>query len=273
MLRSRFLLLGVLVGFGVSILAGPAAAQTTRTVTRSVPLDRNGHVELDTFTGSIDITGGDGDRVEVEARIEGEDSELVDKTRIQFEEGGNNLTVEVDYDEVKDSQEFLGLFSFGDVDRPSVHFTIEMPRDAALTIDDFSSEISVTGLRSTVTLETFSSTITLRDVTGPMDLETFSGEVEGENLSGQVQLETFSGDVRLRMAALTGDSHFETFSGDVELALPADADFELVGEEDAFGELNSEFALRIEDGRRIAGEGGPRIEVDTFSGALRLRKQ
>jgi DUF4097 and DUF4098 domain-containing protein YvlB len=132
--------------------------------------------------------------------------------------------------------------------------------------------VTVKGLRAGATLETFSSTITLRDVEGLLDLETFSGEIEGGDLRGSVQLETFSGDVRLRFAALTGDSHFETFSGDIALTLPADAGFEVVAEEDAFGDLTSDFALRAEDGRRIAGDGGPRIEIETFSGDLRLRK-
>ena len=124
---------------------------------------------------------------------------------------------------------------------------------------------------------------------GRVDLDTFTGSidvtawnqgrvkakarVEGEGLRGSVQLEAFSGDARLRFASLTGDSHLETFSGDVELTLPADAGFELVGEDDAFGNLNSDFALRTEDGRRISSGGGPRVKVETFSGALRLRKQ
>jgi DUF4097 and DUF4098 domain-containing protein YvlB len=271
--RPRALVLAIVLSVGVGLLAAPAAAQTTRTVSRSVSLDRDGQVELDTFTGSIDVTGWDQGRVEAEARIEGDDAELVDKTRLRFEEGNGRFSVEVDYEEVKDSQKFLGLFSIGNVDRPDVHLTVKMPRDASLTVDDFSSEVTVEGLRAGATLETFSSTMTLRDVEGTLDLETFSGEVEGEALRGQFRLETFSGDARLRFAALTGDSQSETFSGDVELALPADASFELVGEDDAFGDLDSDFALRAEDGRRIVGSGGPRIEVETFSGELRLRKQ
>jgi len=267
---SRALLVGVLLSLALSVLAPPASAQTARTVTRTFDLAQDGQVALDTFTGSIDVTAGN--RVEVKARIEGEKDELVDATRLRFDESGDRLSVEVDYEEVEDRQEFLGLFNIGDVDRPDVHLSVTMPRTAALTIDDFSSEVTVEGLRAGVTLETFSSTMSLRDVEGPLDLETFSGEIEGEGLRGSVQLETFSGDVRLRFSALTGDSHFETFSGDIELTLPADAGFEVVAGEDTFGDLDSDFALRAEDGRRIAGDGGPRIEIETFSGDLRLRK-
>lgn len=271
--RTHLVRFGLLVGLGLTLFAAPATAQPTRTVARSVSLAPDGQVTLDTFTGSIDVTAGTQSRVEVDARIKGDDPELVDKTRLRFETENDRLAIEVDYEDVEDSQEFLGLFNIGSVDRPAVHLTITMPQGASLTVDDFNSEVLVTGLQAGVTLETFSSSIDLRDVEGLLDLETFSGDVEGEALRGPFRLETFSGDARLRFTALTGDSHLETFSGDMELTLPADAGFELVGEDDAFGELDSDFALRTEDGRRIAGDGGPRIKVETFSGELQLRKQ
>lgn len=273
MIRICSLLRGTVLCLALGLLVGSVSAQTTRTIARSFELDADGSVELDAFTGSIEVTAWDQNRVEVEAKIEGEDQELVEKTALQFDQTSRRLAMEVDYDDVEDSQEILGLFSIGNVDRPDVHFTITMPQTARLFIDDFSSEIDVQGLRADVTLETFSSTIRLHDVEGGVDLETFSGDIEGENLRGSFQLETFSGDARLEIDALTGDSHFETFSGDVELILPTDAGFEIVAEEDTFGDLDSEFALRSEDGRRIVGEGGPQIEVETFSGSLRLRKQ
>lgn len=270
---TRTLLFAVLLSLGLAVVAESVSAQTTRTVTRSFSLDPDGHVEVDAFSGSIEVTSGDPERVEAEVRIDGDDEELVDATALRFDASDRRLTIEVDYDEVEDSQEFLGLFSIGDVDRPDVDIDITMPRSASLTVDAFSSDIDVTGLRAGVTLDTFSSSIALHDVEGTVEVETFSGAVEADGLRGSAQLEAFSGDVRFQEAVLTDDSHFETFSGDVELFLPGDASFEVVGEEDMFGDLESDFALRAEDGRRIAGNGGPRIEVETFSGDLRLRKQ
>lgn len=273
MLPVRTYLLGLLVIIGLSVLAEPVSAQSTRTIDRTFSLDRDGRVELNTFTGRIEVTGRDRGGVEVNARIEGSNAELVDATGLRFESNDRRLSIEVNYDEVEDSQKFLGLFNIGEVDRPAVHLVISMPRTAALTVDDFSSDIEVKGLRAGLTLETFSSSVVLQDLEGPLDLETFSGAVTGEALRGRVRLETFSGDVRLRIAALTGNSQFETFSGNVELFLPADAGFELVGTEEAFGEFDSEFAFRTEDGRWIVGEGGPHIEVETFNGDLQIRKQ
>lgn len=269
---TRTFLFALLVSLGLAGVAEPVSAQTTRTVIRSFSLDRDGHVEVEAFSGRIEVEGADQERVKVEARIEG-DEELVDATALRFDATDRELSVKVDYDEVEDSQEFLGLFNIGDVTRPNVDLVLTMPRSAALTVDAFSSDIEVDGLRDGVSLDTFSSSIALYDVEGAVDVETFSGAVEGEKLRGPVQLETFSGDARLRHIALTGESHFETFSGDVELFVPGDASFEVVGEEETLENLDSEFALQVEDGRRIAGSGGPRIGLETFSGDLQLRKQ
>jgi DUF4097 and DUF4098 domain-containing protein YvlB len=269
---TRTLLFAALLSLGSAVVAGPISAQTTRTITRSFSLDRDGHVELEAFSGSIEVTGRDRRSVEVEARIEGDD-ELVDATALRFKARDRDLSIEVDYDEVEDRQQFLGLFNFGNVDRPDVDVVISMPRSASLTVDAFSSDVEVEGLRAGATLEAFSSSVALRDVEGAVDVETFSGAVEGDGLRGSVQVETFSGDVQLQKVALMDDSHFETFSGNVELSLPPDAGFEVVGKEDLFGNLTSEFSLRADEGRRIAGDGGPRLEVDTFSGDLHLRKQ
>lgn len=273
MLPTRSFVFGFLLLVGLSLVVQPASAQASRTVDRQFELARDGHLDLDTFSGTIEVTGWNQNTVDVEARIEGDNDELVEKTAIRFDEGMGRLGIEVDYDEVEDTQKFLGLFSIGDVDRPDVHFTIRMPRTASITVDDFSSEVEVDGLEGEVTLDTFSSSIHLRDLEGGFNVETFSGSVEGENLQGSVRLETFSGEVRLSMNALTDDSRFETFSGDVELTLPADASFELVGDDGSFGELHSDFDLTLEGGRRIAGEGGPEIDVESFSGSVRLRKR
>ena len=102
MCRSRTLLLGVLLSFVPGVLAPPASAQTSRTVTRTFALDQEGQVTLDTFSGRVDVTAEEQNRVEVEAHIEGEEAELVDATRLRFEDNSGRLSINVDYEEVED---------------------------------------------------------------------------------------------------------------------------------------------------------------------------
>ena len=260
------------------LLGGVGAAQAQeRTISETVDLDRDGRVTLNTFSGSITITTWDEASAQIEARIAGDDSELVDLTEVRIAGGGGRLDIETDYDEVEDSQKFLGLFNFGDTDKPDVHYTLTIPRTAALTIEDFSSDIEVTGLAADLELKTFSSPVTLRDITGHLRGETFSGDVEIENLRGSIDFETFSGSVTVRMNTLEDDCSFKSFSGDVALTLPADAAFDLDAELGMGGDLDSAFTVdapRSEDGdvRGAVGGGGPRLSFETFSGTLELRE-
>jgi hypothetical protein len=252
-----------------------AQAQATRTVSETVSLDRDGEVELSAFTGEVIVSTWDRAAVQIDVRIEGDEQEQVDKTQIRIDGSGNRVTIETDYDELE--ERFLGIFDLGgDEDRPPTFYTITMPATAALSIDDFSSDIEVTGLRNGLELDTFSSTVRLRDLEGGIEAETYSSDFEAVDIAGSIRLETFSGDATIAARALTDDCRFESFSGDVELRLPADAGFDLDVELGMSGDLDSDFALdNVEtEGNEYRGSvngGGPRIRFETFSGDLEIR--
>ena len=88
---TRTLLFAVPLSLGLAVVAEPISAQPTRTITRSFSLDRDGHVELEAFSGSIEVTGGDQGGVEVEARIEGDDEELINATALRFDASDRDL--------------------------------------------------------------------------------------------------------------------------------------------------------------------------------------
>jgi hypothetical protein len=255
-----------------------AQAQATRTVSETVSLDRDGTLELDAFTGAITVTTWDRAAVQIDVRIEGDEQELVDATQIQIDGSGGRVTIETDYDELEEDR-FLGIFSMGsDKDRPPTFYTIQMPATAELSIDDFSSEIEVTGLRNGLELETFSSAVTLDDIEGEVDAETYSSDFEARNLAGSIRFETFSGNATISMRSIGDECRFESFSGDVELLLPADAAFDLDLDMGMSGDLDSEFSMdTVEtEGNEYRGSvngGGSRVRFSTFSGDLELRQQ
>ena len=251
-----------------------ASAQASRTVSETVSLDRDGEVQLSAFTGEITVSTWDRAAVQIDVRIEGDEQEQVDKTRIRIDGSGDRVTIETDYDELE--ERFLGIFDLGgDDDRPPTFYTITMPATAALAIDDFSSEIEVTGLRNGLELETFSSPVRLQDIEGEIRADTYSSEFEAEDIAGSIRFETFSGDATISMRDITGDCRFESFSGDVELLLPVDAGFDLDAELGMGGDFESDFALDnvAAEGNEYRGAvsgGGPRIQFETFSGDLEL---
>jgi len=262
-----------------ALLLVPSAVQgqASRTVNETVSLDPDGEVELDAFTGAITVTTWDRAAVQIDVRIEGDEQELVDATRIEIEGSGNRVSIETDYEELENR--FLGIFDMGsDGDRPPTFYTIRMPATAELSIDDFSSEIEITGLRNGLELETFSSAVTLDDIEGRLDIETYSSDFEARNIAGSIRFETFSGDATISMRSIDDECRFESFSGDVELFLPADAAFDLDLDMGMSGDLDSEFSMdSVEtEGNEYRGSvngGGPRLRFSTFSGDLELRRQ
>lgn len=262
--------------FTGALLVAPhaAQAQATRTVNETVPLDRDGHVRLSAYTGTIDVTTWDREAVRIDVRIEGGDQEDVDATRIRIDGGDRELRIETDYDAVE--RRLLGLIKMGSGDRPTTEYTLRMPATAALSIEDFSSEIDVAGLRAPLSIETFSSPVTLRDIEGRIRAETYSSNVEAHDIAGDVRIETFSGDATMALRALDGNCRFESFSGNLTLALPTDAGFEIDADLGMSGDLHADFALEAvhADGNDYRGPvqgGGPRIRFETFSGDLSLR--
>lgn len=259
------------------LMPSAAQAQASRTVSETINLDRDGEVQLEAFTGAITVTTWDRAAVQIDVRIEGDEQEHVDATRIAIDGSGSRVTIETDYDELEDR--FLGIFDMGgDKDRPATFYTIQMPATAELSIEDFSSDIEVTGLRSGLELETFSSPVRLEDIEGRVDAETYSSDFEASNIAGSMRFETFSGDATISMRAIDDECRFESFSGDVELLLPADAAFDLDLDMGMSGDLDSDFSMgSVEtEGNEYRGAvngGGPRIRFSTFSGDLELRQQ
>jgi hypothetical protein len=136
-----------------------------------------------------------------------------------------------------------------------------------------------------------------RTVSGSVDAQGLTGDVEAHSVSGDVRVTTrgsveaqsVSGDVRVTMGSLPdrGTLEFKSVSGDIEITLPAGADAELRANT-LSGEIESDFPLDINGrdrergrfhvqvgsrARGTIGEGGPRIELETVSGDIRVLRR
>jgi len=116
-------------------------------------------------------------------------------------------------------------------------FEIEVPQDASLDVNAFSSEVRISNVHGRQKVHTFSGAVDLRDAVGPIDAETFSGDIDVDlapNASGRVDFDTFSGDLTsaIPIAYKSGNRRgargeigsggtntlrFHTFSGDVHI--------------------------------------------------------
>ncbi|HYP54095.1 MAG TPA: DUF4097 family beta strand repeat-containing protein [Pyrinomonadaceae bacterium] len=181
---------------------------------------------------------------------------------------------------------------------------------AAVHVETMQGDTDVRGVSRSVEVESMSGSIFLRDSGGRVRLRTFHGDVEAVNVravvaadqfqakstNGSVKLEqvghthveaaTVSGDVSVTGALARGGSyHFQTFNGDVTLMLPATESFKLNARVAVGGEISTDFAVKsaggaqpskeLGQGRLVGtvGGGGAEVNLASFNGTLRLKKQ
>jgi DUF4097 and DUF4098 domain-containing protein YvlB len=218
------------------LLAGlmPAVAapqQETETVDRTVPLPADGTLRLRTFSGAVRITAASGRDVVIHAVRRAERPQL-DDIRLVIETSGSTVSIDSNRRESGRSDEGNNVVD--------TTFEIQVPADARLDIEGFSSEVVVDGVTAEQRLKTFSGPILVTGARGRLDVETFSGRAEidvaGVEAVPDVDVQTFSGGVIARVApGARGEVDFDTFSGRLDSDLPLTV--RSSGRRDVSGEL------------------------------------
>jgi hypothetical protein len=233
-------------------------------------------VTIDTYKGSITVTTWEKAEVEIYAKIEADEAfmsrrsgeEKVRDTEIRIDNSSREVSIKSDYDHLKRHSSFWGLFDDDAGNLPYVHYTIKMPRTAALKVKDYKSETSVTDLKSDISLNTY------------------KGVVKISGVEGGVDLETYKGDVRVEYVALGRLNHFETYKGEIEIVIPRKSGFELDADVSSKGDLRSDFNVqerfqssksrrdrnRNKEFRGAVNGGGPVLRLETTKGTYRLRE-
>ena len=148
-------------------------------------------------------------------------------------------------------------------------------------VDSVSGNIDLSGKAERGHLETVSGNVRARGLAGQIKFETVSGDVDAENGDyREINAGTVSGNINLR-GKPTKDARVEveTMSGDVHLYLPSDVSAHLRATTFS-GSIRSDFGkVKDEDhgpGSSLdatAGEGDSRVNLQTFSGDIEVRRQ
>ena len=255
------------------LLAAPgvASAETaSKTVHRTVALDTNARVDIETYKGSVQVTAWDrgrrprsppGSRPTAPARTRNTRPKWSRTPKSGSRGEGSSVSIRSDYGGVDDYRTW-SVWPFASCSaRPFVHYTISMPRNARLDVTDHKSRIEVDDLASDVTIQTH------------------KGEVRLTGLAGRVNLDTHRGDVRVAFAKVSGDSQFETHSGDIEIT---DAEGRPLRRLGRFRparasrlrlprDHNGSRHHREERAEAAINGGGPALRLTTHSGTFRLR--
>jgi hypothetical protein len=154
-------------------------------------------------------------------------------------------------------------------------------RTPSLKVDSVSGGIEQAGHAGQAELQTVSGEILAPALGSSVDLQTISGRIQASGGPWQkLTLSTVSGDVQLSGGLASGGSiGIDSMSGDVQLQLPANTSGTLHTSSFS-GDLRSDFGTPTEPehgpGSSLdvrLGDGHGKINVETFSGDLRVRKQ
>ena len=282
----------------VALVALPALAQQAVNERRSA--SPAGTVEISNIAGSVRVIGWDKGEVEVTGTL-GRGTE-----RLEFSGPPERILVKVVVPEhtrdLKGSDLTVKVPAGCRLEAETVSATLTVEGvTGALNLDSVSGEITVTGEPDEVEAESVSGDVDVTAKSATMRLASVSGSIRARGARGEVTVETVSGNATVDAAAVdrvelesvsgtvrfTGDLSANgrleagSVSGTVDIALPAGigAAFRL---ESFSGEIDNGFGPPA---RRTAeygpgveadfttGTGGARVDVETMSGSIILRKR
>jgi DUF4097 and DUF4098 domain-containing protein YvlB len=306
----RFRLLRPLLTLPILLLAGcdiedfGDMERVTRDFHYTYPLHAGARLSLETFNGSVEISGSERDSVDILGAKYGPTPEAADALR-------------VDIDHTPDSVSIRAVRPTERRNNQGARFTLIVPKTVVLErVRASNGSIRVTGIAGSANLHTSNGEIRAIDLKGDLGVETTNGPVEldliegavhahtsnghihAERLRGGLDATTSNGGIRAAIDRAGGEVRAETTNGTVDLTLPAgfrsdvrahtsnssitlhlppDANAR-VDAHTTNGSISSDFELRLQgemSKNRLAGtigSGGPLLDLSTNNGSIRLVK-
>jgi DUF4097 and DUF4098 domain-containing protein YvlB len=292
---------------GVALIAGgvPMRAMADKNVDETKAVSPTGTVEIEAVSGAIVITGTDRSEISVKGT-------LGDDARLEIEGGANRTSITVKgperhglfgmHNEDIDSNLQIQLPAGSKVSVQTVSADLSISGvKGEVELETVSGEIKAAGEPGRASVKTVSGSIEVTATTPRIEAESVSGAINLRGPNGEAEVSTVSGDVLLTGgpfgevqcssvsgtvtvdAGLTSDARWDisNHSGDVTVTLPADAsaDFSI---ETFSGDISSDFGgeshrkNKYAPGEELdftAGSGDARVEINSFSGTVRLKKK
>ena len=239
----------------------------------------DGDVYLKNISGDIVVKSWDRDEIKIIARkVAGSRKEL-DKITIDIDRKDSSIEIITRHE--KSSRLFP--FSLFSPSNASVHYEMNIPGKARLSVKSISGRAEVYEIGGYLDIETtsgdikvataldgarcksVSGSIHLEGITGDADLVAASGEISIERIKGSINAKTVSGDIELDSFSSAkeidaksvsgsiksrgklnpeGIYGFNTVSGGIKISIPSDSEFELKTETTS-GSIESDFEISV----------------------------
>ena len=240
----------------VLVASGSLFASVTEEETFSYTLDKGGRFSISNVNGSITVTGGKGDKVEIVAIKKADNQDDLDEIEIEISHSSSEIVVETELGESN------SWFSHGN-NSGQVTYDVIVPASSMLD-----------------SVETVNGDVNISGVSGKVVAESVNGDLEISDLEGDVALSTVNGGVDADFTKCDGDQSIkaETVNGRVTITLPEDADVQVSADTLNGGINGRDFGLETDEGfvgsdlNGKIGDGSARLNVDTVNGSIKIRK-
>ena len=239
------------------LATGSLFASVTEEETFSFKLNDGGRFSLSNVNGSVVVTGGSGDSVEIVAVKKADSQKDMESIEIEITHSSDEIVVETELG--KSSR----WYSRGD-NSGSVRYEVIVP--VATLLDS---------------IDTVNGSVNIGGVSGKVVAESVNGELEISDLAGDVGLSTVNGSIEATFARLEAEQRvkLETVNGRVSIYLPEDADVD-INADTLNGGINArDFGLEADKGfvgsdlNGKIGGGGARLNIDTVNGSIKIRRK
>lgn len=162
------------------------------------------------------------------------------------------------------------------VKTPDKHLTVHVPQDwiaDEVEISAVSADITVDlpEVRETE-IESVSGDISVRyETSGEISLTTVSGQSSFEGICKELECSSVSGECNVKLLSSAKEIRMESISGGLEIVLDGQSGF-TAHIDSVSGHISSDFPTSITGQTHTYGDGSIRIEAETVSGGIRIRK-
>jgi len=282
--------------FAVFVLTN---AQANTSVEENRPMDPEGRIQVDNMAGSIKVSGWD----KAEVEIRGQLGERVDELEITETSGGLRIRVHNQDNQRRLDESHLQLqIPHGasvEMESISADMTVVGLNNDSIILSSVSGDLEVNSQTGHLEAESVSGDVNFVGTAPRLTIETVSGEIEVQGAEGEVRVTTVSGDLVLQGGAVNlgrfetvsgnlelnlavsdgGRLSADSMSGDVTLVLPADQQAEFSAQSYSgdirtdFGQVTSSSEMPGRSFKFRQGNNGASIQIESFSGDARLKKQ
>ncbi len=216
-------------------------------------------IDVDTFNGSITITGSETDSVRVQARVTRADR--VDYEATQF---GSDIQVKA-----RQTQSTVGR-------SPSVNVEITAPSNAELVLRTSNGSVEVRDFDAGADIRTSNGRITVSGLSGELEANSSNGTIEVTDFTGSATLGTSNGSIRFAGSLVSGsENDFETSNGSITIDLDDDASVDFEGST-SNGSVSSDFPILVTSSGRnhlegTIGDGDAELTAKSSNGSIKVQ--